>query len=171
MTEHDQDLHLQAHKQCLRELKKRVALRPKPTKEELFLGAYVEMIEPQVRNAVRVLNHKGYTTCSSGFYGKKQAIDGFFEIDNETKNILGKSKVRVNEKNGYTSIAFIPKKQSLRSMQQQWDAIASILPRKKAGHQSDTAGSTLFRENPLRESFYAIGELEYHIARKERNIR
>jgi len=40
---------------------------PRATAEELSLGAYVERLEPQVREAVLTLRRKGYPTYESGF--------------------------------------------------------------------------------------------------------
>lgn len=161
-----QKLRWRAHKQCLKELKERIVRKPKPTKEELFLGAYIEMLEPQIRNAVRVINRRGYTSWSSGFYGIKQCIDGFFTIDLKAKDDLKRIGVSVREeKNGYTMIEFSSKAKRLNEIKKTWDVVARILPKRKPGHPSDSAGATLFRKNPLREAFYTIGELEYSIAR------
>ncbi len=156
----------QAHKISLEDLKKRIIFNPKPTKEELYLGCYLEMLEPQVREAVREFNKKGYPTWSSGFYGEKQAIDGFFVIDKQIKIKLKKNGVNVvEEKNGYSTVEFIPNAQNLKTMKKQWHQIAKILPTKKIKPPSDSAGSKLFRKNPLKEAFYEIGQLEYLINR------
>lgn len=157
-------LQRRVYRQVINELKKRIVERPKPTKEEFFLGSYLEMLEPQVRKAVRDLNRKGYTTSSSGFYGKKQVIDGFFKITTKTKADLNNFEVCVfEEKNGYTTVEFEPKQQSFNSIKDRWNTIVNLFPKKQPSKPSDNIGSTLFRKNPLREAFYIIGELEYRL--------
>src|SRR5688572_1790728 len=49
------------------ELEERLRRDPEPTTEELSQGAFEQMIEPQVRDALRVMRRKGYSTTSSGF--------------------------------------------------------------------------------------------------------
>lgn len=58
------------------ELERRLKENPVPTKEELAMGAYLEKIEPQVREAVLVLRSKGYSTYYSGFdgFGDEQIV-------------------------------------------------------------------------------------------------
>jgi len=73
------------------------------TGDELRLGAFMEELEPQVRNALIVLNKKGYKTHSSGFYGSEsgqgdlQAIDmeGNYSLDEEIVKKLNDMGVRV----------------------------------------------------------------------------
>ncbi len=159
------NLRLQAYRQVINDLKKRLVTQPKPTSEELFLGCYVEMLEPQVREAVREMNQKGYTTSSSGFYTTKQAIDGFFKIppnfQEELKNL---GAITLEEKN-YTTISFMTKQRTLSAVKNQWLQIVRLLPQKTKGEPSDTLGSDLFRKNPIYAAFYSIGELEYYCAR------
>lgn len=49
------------------ELISRLAKNPIATDDELSMGAYQENIEPQVREVVNNLRHKGYSTYESGF--------------------------------------------------------------------------------------------------------
>jgi hypothetical protein len=42
---------------------------PTPTEEELYMGAFKEWLEPQVRDAIPEMYRKGYGTVSSGFHG------------------------------------------------------------------------------------------------------
>ncbi|GAC1362281.1 MAG: hypothetical protein NVSMB38_45420 [Ktedonobacteraceae bacterium] len=87
-----------------------------------------------MRDAVFVLNKKGYRTLSSGFYGKYceyQSIDGFFTINEETaKKIcaLGAIAELYQEVPGYTFIKFWPKIAELNSIKVMWDSIAEVLP-------------------------------------------
>lgn len=160
------NLRLQVYKQVIKDLKKRLVANPEPTPEELFLGCYVEMLEPQVREAIREMNQKGYTTESSGFYTNKQAIDGFFKIPLDVKIHLKKLGVDVTEeKSGYSTIEFPVKQKTLTAIKKKWTQITRILPTKQRGIPSDSIGSDLFRKNPLKTSFYVIGELEFYCAR------
>lgn len=58
---------------------------PHPTAEESDLGAYIEHIEPQVRDAVLSLHRKGYNTYESGFMSVtgRQAISFTNETEQE----------------------------------------------------------------------------------------
>lgn len=72
------------HESMRAEEEVRLREKPKPTEEELYMGAFVEWLEPQVRAAVVEMNRKGYATQSSGFHStdcEMQAIDGLFTID------------------------------------------------------------------------------------------
>ena len=62
---------------------------PTPTEEELYLGVFLESLEPQVRAAVRTMFEKGYATQSSGFHGQNydvQMIDGYFTVSRVTSS-------------------------------------------------------------------------------------
>ncbi|MDP3970992.1 MAG: hypothetical protein Q8P90_04845 [bacterium] len=77
-----------AHQQSEADLVIRLEKDPVPTEEEVMLGAFREMIEPEVRDAVFEMLHKGYAPESSGYAGKhgeRQQIDGYFLIDPDTK--------------------------------------------------------------------------------------
>lgn len=153
-----------AYRQVVRELKNRLVTNPEPTQEELNLGVYLEMLEPQVRDTVRELNQKGYCTWSSGFYGNTQAVDGYFSVPPETKIELEKLNVDVSEDDGgYTTVSFTPKLQNLNAIKGQWQLISQCFPKKPSTQLSDSLGATHFRENPIRETFYVIGELEYYL--------
>lgn len=124
---------------------------PARTPEEHQLGVYLEELEPQVREAVREFNRKGYTTVSSGFYGDDyQAIEGHFFLDDQTKDQLttmGVSvktepwwKWRVSERAGsadpatpteerfITRVEFPFRKPDLQAMEAKWRAVAGVLP-------------------------------------------
>lgn len=163
------NLRLKAYRQVINDLKKRLVTQPQPTSEELFLGCYVEMLEPQVRQAVRQMNQKGYTTSSSGFYTTKQAVDGFFIIPPNTRRELKNYGVETLEEKNYTTITFITTQPTLSAIKKQWLQIVKLLPQKVMGKPSDTLGSDLFRKNPLHTAFYTIGELEFYCARLRHN--
>lgn len=121
-----------------KETEERIKNNPVPTEAELRLGCFVEQIEPQAREAVLTVNRKGYSTEGSGFAGegefgeKHQAIEGFFTIDDETKEKLEKMGVEIRtgfqDRKIFTTIQFQPKEPDLNSMKKVWDDIAAILP-------------------------------------------
>jgi hypothetical protein len=84
-------LRREVHKRVQADLTERVRNYPVFTETEDRLGVFVELLEPQVRDAVLEFNRKGYTTYSSGFFGKHhevQAIAGAFALDDEIKKKL-----------------------------------------------------------------------------------
>ena len=82
------ELRTDIHKQLDIDTAKRIERDPIPTEEEAIIGAYKEMLEPQVKDAIFEFLRKGYTPESSGFTGEHfniQSMDGYFEIDNATR--------------------------------------------------------------------------------------
>ena len=55
-------LREEAHAQIEKETEERIKNNPKPSEEEILAGAFREMIEPQVRNALFEMYKKGYGT-------------------------------------------------------------------------------------------------------------
>lgn len=114
---------------------------PTPTENELYMGAFREWIEPQVRDAAEVMFKKGYATQSSGFMGytpELQSVDGYFTVDSATKSLLAQMGVEVLRgpeigvpKNKLiTMIRFSASEPSLSALKERWDAIAAALPPK-----------------------------------------
>src|SRR5205085_11495721 len=87
-----QDLRSEVHRKMEKNIQARLdAGNCRPTDFELKLDAFKEEIEPQVRNAVKIMNKKSYETASSGFageYEERQQIDGSFSVDDTTKERL-----------------------------------------------------------------------------------
>lgn len=112
----------------------------KPKYDELnrgFYGVYVEVLQPQLRNAVVQMNKKGYPTFESGFFGEDnhQAIIGDFRLGQETKNKLKDLGVEAREfedeyGNACTSVQF-GSTLDIDGMRRKWDIIADILPEGK----------------------------------------
>jgi hypothetical protein len=113
-----------------------------PTEDELYMAAFKEWLEPQVRDTVVQMYKKGYATQSSGFDAQDQAlqlIDGLFNIDNETKHTLEAMGVEVKRgmdfglpKNKLITIfSFRAKAPVIEEIKDRWDAIASALPKKQ----------------------------------------
>lgn len=139
------------------EIREKIEGNPAPTDEEARVGAFKEELEPQVRDAVFEFFRKGYSTESSGFYGNGyQAIDGWFEFDDKTKNKIrdiGAEVINAEEAglpyNGkaWTRIRFSPSEANIESMKNKWDEIARVLPAKEGSQTlSSSFGSYQFRE-------------------------
>jgi hypothetical protein len=129
------ELRQQTHAQMERETAERVKTNPKPTEEEINAGAFPELLEPQVREAVFEMRKKGYATESFGFGGETgevQSIDGYFDIDPKTEQALRDLGVQVirDEGNGpkYSFLRFSPDEPSLETMKAKWDEVARLLP-------------------------------------------
>lgn len=135
-------LREQVHNSMKAEEEVRLRENPKPTEEELYMGAFVEWLEPQVRTAAIEMNRKGYATWSSGFHGTDceiQAIDGLFTVDAETKGVLNQmgvdvwrgAEIGVPQNKLITMLRFQAKEPSIDKMKEQWDAVAAVLPKKE----------------------------------------
>lgn len=117
-----------------------------------MLGAFREMIEPQVRDAVSECQRKGYPTESSGFGGEFdqiQSLDGYFKIDEETKKKIEALDAKVltrkelglpGESEQYTCIQFQPSHPDINEIKEKWDAIAALLPPKAGPRQPSISG-------------------------------
>lgn len=108
----------------------------RPTDLELELDAFEEEIEPQVLDAVKIFNAKGYKTVSSGFYGvdcAEQCIDGPFTVDSRTAQKLaevGVSVVPYPREYGVkgSMVKFSPEEPDLEKIKAKWDHVAALLP-------------------------------------------
>jgi hypothetical protein len=128
-------LMYEVHERVSVEVVKRLRVNPKPTPTELNLGAFVEMIEPQVRDAILEFNRKGYSTDVSGFMGRSdmQWIEGDFSVDEILRQRLESEGVSVvTNHSGYTSIQFQPKEANFDKIHQKWMRISGLLPDRKA---------------------------------------
>lgn len=130
-----QMLRRNTHEQMKKELADRKTNDPRPTEVELRLKAFLEELEPQVRDALRVFVEKGYTPNSSGFYGKHgedQVIDGNFDFSEEEQRAIESAGAKVIKSTfagqKEFNIRFHPKSPNLAEMKKQWDMIAVALP-------------------------------------------
>lgn len=113
----------------------RIAKNPYATREELDAGAYREIIESQVRDAVFSLREKGYPTYLSGFAGAdaRQTImiaQPMFDEGELTKILapIG-DQFKVNITVTSKTIDFIPREtMSQDELTTVWNAIAATLP-------------------------------------------
>ena len=138
------------------EVFQRVEHDPVPTKEELSMGAYAEMIEPQVRDAVFMIRKKGYNTVSSGFNDLNIQSVYFSErihdaLSQETIRKIESAGAEVKE-NG---ISFSCDEADLEKIKQQWRAIAELVP-----DRGIEAVSSPFPEAEDFRGRYKKGELE-----------
>jgi len=154
-----QRLREQIHNEIEAETEKRIKENPKPTEEEIMAGAFREMIEPQVRDALFEFYRKGYSTESSGFggeFGEIQSLDGYFEIDEETKKKIEELGVKVlkgrdldlpGQSEKYTYIQFNPSSPDIKEIKKKWDVIVALLPQREEPVQpSISGGSEDFRK-------------------------
>ena len=128
------ELRLKTHAEMELDVADRIKNNPKPTEEEILAGTFREEIEPQVRDAVFELRRKGYSCSSSGFGGEgadAQAIDGYFEVDENTKKKLEELGVSVQPSSlgeGYTEITMRPSSPDLAKIAEIWNKVAEVLP-------------------------------------------
>jgi hypothetical protein len=129
------------HESMRIEEERRLKESPEPTQQELYMGAFKEWLEPQVRDAIVVMYQKGYATQSSGFDGMRcelQSLDGNFDVDYNTETVLRRIGVEVLRgpdlglpKNKLiTILRFRARSPDISVIKQQWDRIAAILPQK-----------------------------------------
>lgn len=167
-------LRKEAHRFMVTELQERLQRNPVPTDAELRLGAFREMLEPAVRDAVFELHRKGYTTESSGFTGdgQKQMIDGYFPLNEATIKAIEAcgSHVTVRDVDPgndvhETTIAFTPTSTNAEDIKAEWDRIVAVIP------DTGTSGPVSFMGAPESfESRYAADRTDTTRARLERRL-
>lgn len=111
----------------------RLSTKPIMNEVESRLGVFLEMLEPQVRDAVVVLNQKGYSTDASGFMNQVegQMIEGDFRLSDETlRELEVEGVIAETNPSGYTRLQFRPDIADVRRIKQKWNRIASIIPDK-----------------------------------------
>jgi hypothetical protein len=135
------ELRRSVHRTMKAEEAKRLKDNPSPTEEELYMGAFKEWLEPQVRAAISAMYRKGYATQSSGFHGgnpEMQTIDGHFIIDKLTKEVLRRmgvdvlrgQDIGVPKNTLITILRFRATNPSVDSLKVKWDAVAAVLPQR-----------------------------------------
>jgi hypothetical protein len=119
----------------------RLRTNPTPTEDELYMAAFREWLEPQVRDAIPIMYKKGYATVSSGFHGiepELQLVDGWFTVDERTESALQRmgvevlrgSDIGVPKNKRITMLRLAAERPSIGEMKQHWDAVAAALPYK-----------------------------------------
>lgn len=168
-----QSLREETHRQIEEEERVRIKYNPHPTEEELQLGAFKEMLELQVRDAIFTMVRKGYIPESSGFggdHGEIQMIDGYFHVDDDTKKNLQDIGIMVTEDEGwgpqYTHVRFRSDTIDILSIKDKWDTFAALLPAQEInGEVSISGGSSEFRKQ------FALARLDVEQKERERALR
>lgn len=123
------------------------------------MGAYREMLEPHVRDAVMVMRAKGYNTLGSGFGEDDRQVVTFADqdidqIDVEVLGRLADMGVMVGPK----SLVFEATDVDLGALKSKWDALAAALPdRGRAAPPTELGQGKMFRlraANGTLQEFY-----------------
>lgn len=123
-----------ALKEMKDKLEKRRLDNPRASRKEQGMGAYFEQIEPQVREAVLALRHKGYSTYESGFGDfdsqkisfEEQHLENF-KLSEETQDELEKNGAKLIIKPKSLEIKF-SKFQNLEKVKDIWQKVVISLP-------------------------------------------
>ena len=104
-----------------------------PTEIELRLGTYLNAIEPQVRDAVKVFVEKGYSPSGSGFDGRqhsdRQVIYGPLELSEEEIEKLTIAGAEVDIKYPQEIVvSFCATSPDIETIKEQWKHITNALP-------------------------------------------
>lgn len=142
-----QKLRRKVHAEREQALEERLRTNPTPIPEELSMGAFLEMIEPQVLDAVRLLRRNGYASQSSGFdsfhfQSMNFAEPHFAELDAAARERLEALGVKIRA----SRLSFACEKIDLEEIKKKWDAVAASLP--DLGHpapDTDTPQAASFR--------------------------
>jgi hypothetical protein len=158
-----QALREEVHEQMDADVAERLRTNPVPDEEEIMAGAFREMIEPQVREAIFAMRRKGYATQSSGFGGESgelQVIDGYFDIDPETEEKIRSLGVEVKrgEETGislseaYAELSFSPARPDGEEIKETWRQVVESLPQKdRPAPPSISGGQDEFRKKYVPE--------------------
>lgn len=134
-----------------------------PTEEEVRMTTIWELIEPQVRDAVRELNRKGYCTTDSGFWAEtaqyqKQFIEGLFSLDTETVQNLKNLDIYVENEKRRSTIWFYAKNPDFEEIKQTWNEIVDLIP--DLGYPAKSRDEILnFNEDRLMKKLFEIGKI------------
>ena len=126
-----QQLRRATHEAMETELKERLRTDPTPTAEELSQGAFTEKIEPQVRDAMRIMRKKGYATSSSGFNSldaQSMALSSpdLLDLTSDEIAALEATGVRLYEKRD--GFSFRVRSADLDDIKSAWNEIVGRLP-------------------------------------------
>lgn len=135
------ELRANALSWCLQDVGERLMDQKQivPTEDENHIGTIWELIEGQVREAVRELNNKGYCTTDSGFSGtpsihQKQFLEGLFSLDLDTVKVLQDSDIYVENDKWRTKIWFYPENPDFEEIKNTWNEITATIP--DLGHKA-----------------------------------
>jgi len=150
---HFQTLREDAHQQSRKESKERKETNPTPTEFEKRMGAYIEDIEPHMRDALKLIRTKGYSTYGCGFGEENTQFVGCTQNDfeklllpKEIKNILEEKEIEVEIEPDMLSLT-LNQKISIEELKEIWDEIASALPDlQRHAPQSELPTANYFRK-------------------------
>jgi hypothetical protein len=136
-------LRQSAHADMARARAERIVHNPAPTSEEYAMGAFIEDIEPQVRDAVQVLRQKGYNTTTSGFSDFHHQVIGFADFhgddfDAATRERLAVLGVTIEDRQNAFACSHADGV-DLDQLRDRWNAIAIALPDR--GHRAAEAAT------------------------------
>lgn len=116
-----------------KEIDERKETNPKANEEELNMGAYIESIEPQVRDTILNLRRKGYSTYESGFFNDEQKISFEDHYPFLTKDFFDNLSIpKIKIKHSDQSIELICEAElSLDEIKNAWEKIEKCLPNLK----------------------------------------
>lgn len=130
------------------DLRERIEINPVATEEERAFGTFLESLEPQVREALRVMRNKGYAAISSGFsnYNFQAVVFSekyFTDLDETARARLDVLDVKIES----DRLSFRCNTIVLEVIKQKWDAVAAALPDRGApAPPSDHRAAVNFRE-------------------------
>lgn len=155
-----QKLRDKIHRDDLVELRSRANTNTEPTPEELNPGAYIEMLESPVREAILSMRRKGYNTYYSGFHYFNYQLVGFAEPLNFTPEVIEQLQV-IGIKIKKRELQFECHSDDLELLKDQWNKIADILP--DLGHPASSASRAKqfqreYRDGKLKEIYGKYGE-------------
>jgi len=135
------------------EIKERKQTNPRPSGDELLMGAYIEQIEPQVREIVLNLGKKGYTTYESGFGDFDSQRISFtgeplaqFSFPEELKKDLARAGIELIVKPNSLEFKFSQFK-DLDKIKGLWRKVESAIPNLgKTAEPNNTQAAKLFRQ-------------------------
>lgn len=153
------------HTRMGQDVAKRENERPVPTRDEYRMGAFVENIEPQVRDVVLSLRCKGYNTSESGFYNAGQCEqvvsvkDDSFENLTFPEELISEFKekgveLKIKKYDDRTTIVFtFQKYYPLSDIKDMWARIDLYIPDR--GHEAQSCAIRVAEEfrkhHPLHE--------------------
>ncbi|HTK04109.1 MAG TPA: hypothetical protein VL500_00850 [Candidatus Eisenbacteria bacterium] len=126
-----QRLRRETHQAMREELEARLRNDPEPTPAELSQGAFMEMIEPQAREAMREMRRKGYATASSGFNSldaQSMELSSPDLLDLTADEVAALEAAGVRLSRGRRGFSFRVRKADLDQIKAMWNEVVALLP-------------------------------------------
>ncbi len=150
---------------CSSELEERKKNGTPPSDEELSMGAFVEVIEPQVRDTVLALRRKGYNSFESGFYDFDTQEIGFennvlerYSPSEDLVDSLEKEKVELIVEADSISLKF-REFRDIGIIKELWERVEKDLPDLgREAEQAEIQGAEMFRRKYVNFEYTEKGE-------------